>query len=50
MILDTHQLTETWQHLAPVMVIRDEEQYQQAQETLDTLLNEIGENDAHPLI
>ena len=49
MILDIHQLTETWQRLAPVMVIRDDAQYRQAQDTLDTLLDEIGENDAHPL-
>lgn len=49
MILDTQQLTETWQRLAPVMVIRDEAQCQQTQETLNTLLDEIGDDETHPL-
>ncbi len=49
MNLDTRQLTETWQHLAPILVIDDETHYQRARDTLDTLLDRIGDDETHPL-
>jgi HTH-type transcriptional regulator/antitoxin HigA len=48
----TEQLEHAWSHLqalAPVSVIRTEEQYDQALETLHRLLDTVGDDETHPL-
>jgi HTH-type transcriptional regulator/antitoxin HigA len=48
----TEQLEQAWSHLqalAPVLVIRTEEQYDQALETLHRLLDTVGDDETHPL-
>ena len=42
--IDTH-----WSVLAPVLTIRNEEEYDQAIERLNNLIDEIGLNKQHPL-
>ncbi len=38
-----------WSALAPVLTIRNEEEYEQAIERLNNLIDEIGLNKQHPL-
>lgn len=38
-----------WRAIAPLLTIRNEEEYEQAIERLDDLLDEIGTNEKHPL-
>lgn len=38
-----------WSALAPVLTIRNEEEYEQAIERLNDLIDEIGTNQQHPL-
>jgi HTH-type transcriptional regulator / antitoxin HigA len=48
----TEQLEHAWrllQSLAPVAVIRTEQQYDQALETLHRLLDMVGDDESHPL-
>lgn len=48
----TQQLVRAWdslQSLAPISVIRDEQQYDQAIETLDELLDIVTDDETHPL-
>lgn len=48
----TAQLEHAWSHLqslAPVSVIRSEQQYNQALETLQQLLDTVGDDEIHPL-
>ncbi|MCI0691299.1 transcriptional regulator [candidate division KSB1 bacterium] len=48
----TQQITQAWgtlQALIPVSPIRTEEQYDQAVEKLNELLDIVGDNEAHPL-
>jgi len=42
-------LQSAWKTLAPVLVLRDEDDYEQALELLDRLVDEIGEDEGHPL-
>lgn len=48
----TQQITQAWgtlQALIPVSPIRTEQQYEQAVEKLNELLDIVGDNEAHPL-
>ncbi len=48
----TQELAQVWgelQALVPVTAIHTEQQYKQAIETLDTLLDVVGEDETHPL-
>ncbi len=38
-----------WNAIAPLLTIRNEEQYEQAIERLNNLIDEIGTNEQHPL-
>ncbi|MDJ0661413.1 MAG: transcriptional regulator [Crocosphaera sp.] len=38
-----------WQAIAPLLMIRNEEEYEQAVERLNALIDEIGTNEEHPL-
>lgn len=38
-----------WQAIAPILIIRNEEEYDQAVERLNALIDEIGTNEEHPL-
>ena len=38
-----------WQAIAPILIIRNEEEYDQAIERLNILIDEIGTNEKHPL-
>ncbi|MDJ0579166.1 transcriptional regulator [Crocosphaera sp.] len=38
-----------WQAIAPILIIRNEEEYNQAVERLNALIDEIGTNEEHPL-
>ncbi len=38
-----------WQVIAPILMIRNEEEYDQAIERLNALIDEIGTNEEHPL-
>ena len=40
---------EHWQALGPLLTIRDEKDYDAALERLDSLLEEIGDDEQHPL-
>lgn len=48
----TQELAQAWdalQSLAPVSAIHNEQQYNEALETLDELLNIVGDDESHPL-
>ena len=38
-----------WEAITPILIIRNEEQYDQAIERLNILIDEIGTNEKHPL-
>ncbi|MDJ0597959.1 MAG: transcriptional regulator [Crocosphaera sp.] len=38
-----------WQAVAPILMIRNEEEYEQAVKRLNVLIDEIGTNEEHPL-
>ena len=38
-----------WQALAPILMIRNEQEYDRAVERLNALIDEIGTNEEHPL-
>ncbi|MBD2445149.1 transcriptional regulator [Dolichospermum sp. FACHB-1091] len=38
-----------WNAIAPLLIIRNEDEYEQAIELLNNLIDEIGTNDQHPL-
>ncbi|MGH7964106.1 MAG: helix-turn-helix domain-containing protein [Candidatus Binatia bacterium] len=42
-------LTDQWTAIRPFLSIRDEREYDLAVERLNSLLNEIGDNEQHPL-
>lgn len=45
-----HTITENWQHIAPlVSVPYTDEEYQKCLELLDQLIDEVGEDENHPL-
>jgi HTH-type transcriptional regulator/antitoxin HigA len=43
-VLQTH-----WQNIAPLLTIRNEREYNASVRRLNELLNEIGDNEKHPL-
>jgi len=49
MTLATPELQIHWQTIAPVLTIRNEREYNAAVKRLNELLDEIGENEKHPL-
>ncbi len=49
MTLATDELQIHWQNIAPVLTIRNEREYNAAVKRLNELLDEIGEDEKHPL-
>jgi HTH-type transcriptional regulator/antitoxin HigA len=45
----TSNLHQHWATISPILTIRNEYQYDQAVEYLNSLLDEIGTNEHHPL-
>ncbi len=43
------ELQSHWEALQPLLCIRDDVEYDRAVDHLNNLLDEIGENEAHPL-
>ena len=49
-MLSVPETQKVWQPLAETLVVpRNEEQYEQLVTWLDKLIDEVGENEAHPL-
>jgi len=49
MTLVSEELQEHWTSIAPLLVIRNEREYNAAVRRLNELLDEIGDNEKHPL-
>ena len=49
MSLSTKQLQENWASVRSILTIRNEREYDRAVKRLNTLLDEIGTNERHPL-
>ncbi len=49
MALATNQLQTHWANIGPLLVIRNEKEYNTAIERLNKLLDEVGTNEKHPL-
>lgn len=49
MILITKELQVHWNHIAPLLTIRNEREYNGAVKRLNELLDEIGNDEKHPL-
>lgn len=49
MTLVTHELQTNWSNISPLLVIRNEEELDHAISRLNQLLDEIGDNESHPL-
>ena len=49
MISIASELEDKWVAVAPLLTITNEQEYDAAVERLDSLLDEIGEDEAHPL-
>jgi len=49
MTLVTKQLQNHWTNIAPLLTVRNEREYNAAVERLNELLDEIGDNEKHPL-
>ena len=49
MTLVNEELEAHWANIAPLLIIRNERQYNVAIERLNELLDEIGDNEKHPL-
>jgi HTH-type transcriptional regulator/antitoxin HigA len=49
MTLATPELQIHWQNVAPLLTIRNEREYNAAVKRLNELLDEIGDNEKHPL-
>jgi len=49
MTLLTNELQTHWANIAPLLSIRNEREYNAAVKRLNTLLDEIGDNEKHPL-
>ncbi|GAB4532081.1 MAG: type II toxin-antitoxin system antitoxin HigA [Pleurocapsa sp.] len=43
------ELKKQWMEIAPYLTIRNEEEYNAAVERLNTLLDEVGDDESHPL-
>lgn len=44
-----HELAVHWAVLSPLLTIRNEDDYDRAVEQMNTLIDEVGTNEAHPL-
>lgn len=42
-------MQESWKVIAPLLTIRNENEYDTAVKLLNELLNEVGDNEEHPL-
>ena len=49
MTVFTNQIQSHWESISPLLTIRNEREYDAAVERLNQLLDEIGENESHPL-
>jgi HTH-type transcriptional regulator/antitoxin HigA len=49
MTLATNELQIHWQNIAPMLTIRNEREYNAAVKRMNELLDEIGDNEKHPL-
>ncbi len=49
MTLSTKELEKHWANIAPLLSIRNESEYNAAVKRLNELLDEIGDNEKHPL-
>jgi HTH-type transcriptional regulator/antitoxin HigA len=49
MTLVTKELQTHWNNIAPLLIIRNEREYNGAVKRLNELLDEIGDNEKHPL-
>jgi HTH-type transcriptional regulator / antitoxin HigA len=49
MTLITKELQTHWTHIAPLLTIRNEREYNEAVKRINELLDEIGDNEQHPL-
>ena len=49
MTLVTNELQTHWRNIAPLLTIRNEREYNAAVKRLNDLLDEIGDNEKHPL-
>ena len=49
MTLVNEELQTHWANIAPLLVIRNEREYNTAVKRLNQLLDEIGDNEKHPL-
>lgn len=49
MSVSTKELRENWASIRPVLMIRNEREYDRAVRRLNTLLDEVGTNERHPL-
>ena len=47
--MNTKELQTHWTHIAPLLTIRNESEYNGAVKRLNELLDEIGDNEKHPL-
>ena len=45
----TSQMQTYWENISPLLTIRNEREYDSAVERMNQLLDEIGENESHPL-
>ena len=45
----TSQMQTYWENISPLLTIRDEREYEDAVERMNQLLDEIGEDESHPL-
>lgn len=49
MIDITPKLQTKWREIAPLLTIKNEQEYEAAVERLNVLLDEVGDNESHPL-
>jgi HTH-type transcriptional regulator/antitoxin HigA len=45
----TSQMQTYWENISPLLTVRDEREYEAAGERMNQLLDEIGEDESHPL-
>lgn len=49
MTIFSDKIYKSWEHISPLLTIRDEDEYDSAVERLNDLLDEIGTDENHPL-
>lgn len=45
----TPELQQQWMEIAPILTIRNEQEYEQGVERINALIDEVGTNEQHPL-